>query len=284
MFELAPATETDRYFDYCLEPYRPRRPWKGKLRSENLLFHSLTVGGAQDALTEPLRAIQGHVGRDLTVWGIKWDGAALFWELYFYDPQKEAPEATLSSITKAMAPYFTITPAIDEATPYVMASFDVRAENRGGSVDTVNLYLTGEEAHAGRSYSVSRGRSELENTYRFMPPKTEIDEVLSLLEASVFVDYKDPRTLSRVLIPELFACKKICVSKKRDRDAIYFSGIDVDQLLFFFERFSYPDELVGFVREQKESFEHLYFDVGVDYRRGPDGALEYPKTSYYGTL
>ena len=27
-WRITPARESDRYFDYCLEPYRPRRPWK----------------------------------------------------------------------------------------------------------------------------------------------------------------------------------------------------------------------------------------------------------------
>lgn len=283
--DLAPATEHDRYFDYCLEPYRPRRPWRGKLRSENLLWHSLRVGGAFEDLEAPLRALQAHLGPDLTVWGVKWDGEALWWELYVYDPQKEAPEATVGALAECLSPWLRLAPRVAETVPYMMVSFDVSpARAKDGVVPELNLYLTGEQAHAGRSYAVTEGGIELENTYRFLEPKRGIDELLPLLRSSVFVDYSDPRTLSKVLFPELFACKKICVAKKRHCDAIYFSGIAVDQLRWFLERFDYPASLQRFVERHEEAFEHLYFDVGVDYRQRPDGTLEYPKTSYYGTL
>ncbi len=109
--------------------------------------------------------------------------------------------------------------------------------------------------------------------------------MLSLLRASLFVDYTDPRTLSKVLIPELFACKKVCVAKKRAADGIYFSGITVEQLLWFLRRFAYPPPIVDFVASRADAFEHLYFDVGIDVRTDPStGALVVPKTSYYGTV
>lgn len=283
--DLAPATEHDRYFDYCLEPYRPRRPWRGKLRSENLLWHSIHVGGATSSLEPPLRAVQDHVGRDLTVWGVKWNGEALFWELYFYDPQKEAPEASIGSLTEVLAPWLRVAPRVPETIPYMMVSLDLSpATTAAGVVEDFNLYMTGEKAHAGRSYEVRKDRIQLENTYRFMEPKRDVDEVLPLVESSVFVDYSDPRTLSKVLFPELFACKKVCVSKKRTCDAIYFSGIAVDQLRWFLARFDYPAPIQRFVAKHELALEHLYFDVGIDYRQRSDRSMEYPKTSYYGTL
>ena len=43
----------DRYFDYCLQPYEPRRhddgDGAGKLRSENLFWHSLDLAGFIEA-------------------------------------------------------------------------------------------------------------------------------------------------------------------------------------------------------------------------------------------
>ncbi len=281
---LIAATEHDRYFDYCLEPYRPRRPWRGKIRSENLLWRSLEIGAAS-SLRAPLEAVQRHVGRDLTVWGVKWHGAALWWELYFYDPQKESAEATLTSIAGALAPWLRIAPVIRESIPYMMVSFDVSPRSAaGGVIPEVNLYLTGEKAHAGRSYKVREAGAELENTYRFMEPKRDVDDLLPLLTSSFFVDYSDPRVLSKVLIPELFACKKVCVAKKRACDAIYFSGITVEQLSFFLERFGYPEPIRAFVREQREALEHLFFDVGIDYRQDESGRIVYPKSSFYGTF
>ena len=284
---LVPSTADDRYFDYCLEPYTPRRPWQGKLRSENLFWHSLQVAGARDALEPPVRAIQDALGPDLTVWGVKWDGARLFWELYFYDPRKEDAAARVTSIAETLAPWLRVVPAVRESVPYMMASFDLSAESAArGRVEEVNLYLAGEAHHAGRSYKLREGgAAELENTYRFFRAKPEATAVVALLESSLFVDYGDPRTLSRVLVPELFACKKICVAKKRTSDGVYYSGIDVEQLLWFMRRFAYPAPLIELIHAEKDRLDHLYFDVGIDYRDDPSsGGLVFPTSSYYGTL
>ena len=282
----------DRYFDYCLEPYRPRRAWRGKLRSENILWHSLAVGGVADALRPSLLAIQESLGRDMTVWGVKWDGSRLFWEVYVYDPLKEEPLATAHAISEAIRPWIQVLPAPRESIPYAMVSFDLDAVIAArGTVEELNLYLVGEVGHAGRSYKLradapgSVGVYELENTYRFLDAKREIDHILPLIQASVFVDYTNAAMLSKVLLPELFACKKICVAKKRRADGIYFSGIAVEQLVFFLERFGYPTALLEFVKRHRERFEHLSFDVGIDYRPGADGStIVYPKTSFYGTF
>jgi len=284
---LLPSTAKDRYFDYCLEAYSPRRPWQGKLRSENLVWHALQVGGTHDALAAPLLAIQRSLGADMTVWGVKWDGARLFWELYFYDPQKEDVAARASSVGATLAPWLVLAPVVRETIPYMMVSFDLtHASASAGRIEELNLYLTGQKEHAGRSYKVrGDGSVALENTYRFLEAKPESDAILALLQSSLFVDYSDPRVLSKVLIPELFACKKICVSKKRTCDAIYYSGITVEQLLWFLRRFEYPAALVEFVVAHQDELEHLYFDVGIDYRQDPvSGAMKYPKSSYYGTL
>ena len=247
-FPLARVAPGDRWFDYCLEPYRPRRPPAGKLRAENLLWYSLELAGLLDAARPPLEALQRSLGRDMTVFGVKTDGQRLFWELYLYDPRKEDPRATVAGLRETLAPWLELRPPVRESTPYMMVSFDLDADILArGRVDELNLYLTGTEDHAGRSYVVREDGLELANTYRFLSPKRDIDTVLSLLTSSAFVDYDAaPTTLAEVLIPELFACKKVCVAKKRTHDGVYFSGVDVDQLLWLLRRFPYPPALVAF--------------------------------------
>jgi hypothetical protein len=284
-FVLLPTGPGDRYFDYCLQPYQPRRPTAGKLRAENIFRRSLQVMGCLDAFAEPVAAMQDSLGRDMTVWGIKYDGRSLWCELYVYDPRKEDPAATLTGLTRTLEPWIRVTPEIPESVPYMMFSFDLFADSmQRGVVPEVNVYLTGTPDHEGRSYRVTASTRELENTYRFMEPKRDIDRVLALLESSLFIDYGDPRVLSRVLVPELFACKRVCVAKKRLRDGIYYSGIDVDQLLWFFRTLEYPSPIRSFVEKHRERFEHLYFDVGIDIEQRGDGSIAYSKSSFYGTF
>jgi hypothetical protein len=277
--------DDDRWFDYCLQPYRPRRPPQGKLRAENLLWVALEHAGLAAAAREPLRALQAQLGRDMTVWGIKHDGARQWVELYVYDPRKEDPRATLSGLAEILAPWLSFTPRPPESIPYMMVSFDLDADAlTSGRIDEVNLYLAGTDEHAGRSYRVRADACELDNTYRFMHPKLDVDMVLSLARSSTFVDYSDPRMLGQVLVPELLACKRVCVAKKRMRDGIYFSGIDVEQLAWFCERFAYPAPLREYLAVHGGELDHLYFDVGVDYEPDPAGGLRWPKSSFYGTL
>lgn len=284
-FELLPSGPGDRYFDYCLQPYQPRRPPERMLRAENIFWKSTVLAGCYDAFLAPMRALQQSLGRDMTVWGAKFDGESLWWELYFYDPQKEDRAATLSGLSDALAPWIRIAPSVRESVPYMMVSFDLQPDSFArGTVPEVNLYLTGTDAHEGRSYCLTEASCELENTYCFMEPKREIDRVLPLLESSVFIDYTAPEVLSSVLLPKLFACKRICVAKKRHRDGVYYSGIDIDQLLWFLRSFTYPEPLTHFVRQHRERFEHLYFDVGIDYEQREDGTIAYTKSSFYGTF
>ena len=284
MPELRRSAAGDRYFDYCLQPYRPRRPPEGKLRADNLLLHTLELAGLRDAAWPALEALIEGLGRDMVVWGAKHDGERLFFELYVYDPQKEDPRATVSGLTELLAPYLRILPRVRETVPYMMVSFDLDAEIlASGEVRELNLYLTGTDAHEGRSYVVREDRRELANTYRFLRPKPEIDTVLGLLRSSLFLDYEDPRVLAEVMPPELFACKRVCVAKKRLRDGVYYSGIDVDALLWFLERRGWPRSLVDFTRAHAAELDHLYFDVGLDFEmRGAEARAT--KTSFYGTI
>lgn len=278
----------DRYFDYCLQPYRPRRPPEGKLRADNLLFRSLELAGLRAEAQPVLDALVEGLGRDMVVWGAKHDGERLFWELYVYDPLKEDPRATVTGLAEILAPHLRIVPEVRETVPYMMVSFDLDAEILArGEVPELNLYLTGTDAHEGRSYVVREDRRELANTYRFLRPKPEIDTVLGLLKSSLFLDYTDPRVLADVMPPELFACKRVCVAKKRLRDGVYYSGVDVDALLWFLERRGWPAALIEFTKAHAAELDHLYFDVGLDFEpdlsSNSDG-VRATKTSFYGTL
>lgn len=285
-FAFAPSGPDDAYYDYCLEPYQPRRPFKHKFRSENLFWHALMCAGLHDALEPALRAVQRSLGPDLTVWGVKWDGTRIWAEIYVYDPQREDPGTTLEGLSETLRPFVQVTARAPISAPYVMVSFDLSqsvAETK--VIPEANLYLTGENAHAGRSYIASEHDLELANTYRFFQAKPESDAILRLIKASTFMDFSKRNTLAKVVPPELFACKKICVAKKRRADAIYFSGVAVDQLRWFLERFEYPRPLIEMVSRYEARFEHLYFDVGIDYRWDPTRQeLRYLKTSYYGTF
>ena len=57
--------------------------------------------------------------------------------------------------------------------------------------------------------------------------------------------------IDRILRPELRDCNTICVANKQRNDTAYFSGVNVDQLLFFLKLLKYPPAIVGFVEENR---------------------------------
>ena len=91
------VTAQDRFVDYCLWDYKPRRPAEGKFRSYNLLLHSFSVAQANPRLIELCQAIRHEIGEARTVWGVKQAGGRLSWELYFYDYKRLQREVSVSA-------------------------------------------------------------------------------------------------------------------------------------------------------------------------------------------
>lgn len=282
--QLVASTPNDRFYDYCLQPYAPLDDPRGKLRGESLLWNSLAVAGVPERLDRTFHAIQRAAGRDMTVFGIKWFEDRLSWELYFYDPEHEDPRVSANGLREGLAGELEIVPRVPDTVDAFMVSFDLdHAALEVGRVEELNIYLPFFEGQGGHSYAVRADSCELRNTYRFHHPKREIEAIVHQIRRSMYVDFARVG-LGEILLPELFECAKICVAKKRFADAVYYSGISVDQLLWFLRRFSYPEAVIEFVTSHRVDLRHLLFDVGIDYRSGPDGRLHYPKTSYYSTF
>lgn len=221
----------------------------------------------------------------MTVFGVKQVGDRRSWELYFYDPRKGDPTARASAVAAAVAPALRLRALPSERVPYFMFSVEVGpGELARGAVDELTFYLAEPVAQAGRSYKLrADGRAELDNLYHFLRPREDVREVLARVRGSAFVDV-DAVGLQRVIPPELFACSRVCVAKKRDRDGVYFSGIDVGQFEWFLARYGHPADVRGFVARHRDRLDHLRFDVGIDYAPDGAGGLAVLKTSYYGTL
>jgi hypothetical protein len=86
-----------------------------------------------------------------------------------------------------------------------------------------------------------------------------------------------------LLIPELRDCHTICVANKQKNDMVYFSGVNVDQLLLFLKMLHYPLPLIAFVEENRGKLDHLLCDVGLDYVAN-GGEVEVVKSGYYGVF
>lgn len=165
-----------------------------------------------------------------------------------------------------------------------MFSIDLRDDlvAGGGRLDEIHMYIgnVGSRVSSGICYSVTQERTRLENFYFFFDAVAQRKEILGKIASSAYVD-TTRIPLDSILWPELRRCRLIVVANKQHNDCIYFSRIDVDQLLFFLRRMNYRQELVSFVEDHRPLLDHLLYDVGFDYRM-EGGELRILKSGYYG--
>lgn len=287
MGRIERAGAHDRFFNYCLWEYEPGIACEGKFDAATLLYHSYDVGRFGPGGEELVDRLRGGFGRSRTVWGVKWIDGRLRWEFYFYDYRRQRRERSLTRAIAALGPQIRCDLEPPEHLQYFMFSLDITPELARGeaALAEAHLYLGNvleRSLSSGVSYSLSATGLRMENLYYFFDPRVHREEMLGKICSSAFVD---PRhlTFETVLWPELANCTTICLANKAANDCIYFSGINVDQFLWFLERLDYPAPIRAFVREHRHQLDHLRYDVGIDYRHGAEG-LRIIKSGYYGTF
>jgi hypothetical protein len=280
------TTAADPALNYCLWDYTRTVPAEDKFRSVNLLLHSFEHAGMDEEAYAIVEAIRDAIGPFRTVFGIKLLHERLAWEFYFYDYRRTAREVSISRVLAAIRPYVRCEVRANERLPYFMFSLDLDHELASGAreLDVVHMYIgnPGSTVSSGIAYALRAGSTRLENFYFFFEASTQLNEAGDKIACSAWFDPANVR-LDEILVPELRTCQTICVANKQTHDCVYFSGIDVRQLLFFLERYAYPQAIVDFVRENERNLDHLLFDVGIDYRL-EDGKLTPLKSGYYGVF
>ncbi len=280
------ATAADPALNYCLWDYPAPAPAEDKFRSVNLLFQSFAHAGIGDRAYDVVEALRDGIGPFRTVYGTKLIGDRLAWEFYFYDYKRRHRDVSISRVLDALRPLMPCPVVANENLPYFMFSLDLDDDLAHGRrpLDVVHMYIgnPGSTVSSGIAYALRAGGATLENFYFFFDGPTQLPDVAKKIVSSAhFDDTRCP--LDAVLVPELRTCRTICVANKQTHDCIYFSGVDVGQLLWFLVRLRYPAAIVDFVRDNRHNLDHLLFDVGFDYRLDGD-TLTMLKSGYYGVF
>jgi hypothetical protein len=278
------ATAEDVFFDFCLWEYRPVVPFEGKLRSASLLFHSFELAGVDERVFDLVATIRKGFGICQTVWGVKRVADDIRWEFYFYDYGRRERKRSITKLLDIVRPYLCCNLEANENLLYFMFSIDIDKNLLSGlrTLEEIHMYIgnPGSTVSSGICYSLTRDQTRMENFYFFFDAKKEMEDILGKIACSAHVDTKTI-PIDRILWPEMRGCRIIVVANKQQNDAIYFSRVDVDRLLFFLEKMNYPKELVSFVKENRSDLDHLLYDVGYDYRmEGRDLAIL--KSGFYG--
>jgi hypothetical protein len=283
-FEM--TTDQDQYYNYCWWPYMPVAPTQNKFRPVNLLYQSFDLAGLDERAYQLVHTIRDALGPFRTVYGVKWVGTRLAWEFYFYDYQRREREVSITRVLNAIRSIMRCEVPVNESLPYFMFSLDVNGPLVSGArdLDVVHMYIgnPGSRVSSGIAYALTAQATTLENFYFFFEAKRDLRLAAEKIFCSAHVDAARI-DVDRILRPELRDCNTICVANKQGCDTAYFSGVNVDQLLFFLKLLNYPPETVGFVEENHGKLDHLLYDVGFDYvTRGDEVVMV--KSGYYGVF
>jgi hypothetical protein len=284
MFEPEYTTAQDLFCDFCLWEYQPATSPGNKLSSSNLLFHSFEFTGLSERVYDLIRAIRVGFGVSRTVWGVKKLGNDVRWEFYFYDYRRRERERSIAKLLEVIRPLVSCGIKANENLHYFMFSIDIDEALVSGTrdLDEIHMYIgnPGSSVSSGICYSVTGSGTRLENFYFFFDAKKEVEDITAKAVCSAHVDFS-VIDINRVLWPEMRTSQVIVIANKQGNDAVYFSRINVDQLIFFLRRMGYPRDLVSFVEENRHRLDHLLYDAGFDYcMEGKD--LRILKSGYYG--
>lgn len=263
------TTDQDPFYDFCLWEYKPVAPHEGKFRAINLLFHSFDFTGIDERGFDLVRAIRAGFGPSNTVCGIKQREGKIVWEFYFYDYRRRERDRSITRLREIIRPFVGCHLKVNENSPYFMFSIDIQGDLISGARDLeeIHMYIgnPGSTVSSGICYSLTDRGTRLENFYFFFDARREWDEIVAKAACSACMDSTQVG-MDQILWPELIKCRVIVVANKQQNDSVYFSGIDVDQLILFLNRMKYPRGLVSFVEENRTRLDHLLYDVGFDYR------------------
>ena len=280
-------------YDYTLRPYPAGADPVGRLRSTTLLYQLLAGSGQKESWQRLIAGLRAGLGLHRTIWGVKLIDGRLSAELYFYfrtlsaarahrEPAEAIPEPiTFAQVADALAPALRIRPTYPAHAPAIMVSVDVTDEVLArGEVEELHVYM-----QSGLSWDVRADQIEHANHYTFFE-LAELDRLRALIEhqangllhaSACGVD------IAKLLLPQLYSCRTLCLAAKRKADGIYFAGIDTDQLRWFTERFGWPVSTRTFLATHTDDLAHIRWDVGLDFV-ATDAGFRWVKSGVYGTF
>jgi hypothetical protein len=274
----------DLFCDFCLWEYTPNFPYENKFRSVNLLYHSFTFAGVSEGMFELVQTIRQGLGNSRSVWGVKHIGDDIRWEYYFYDYRRRDRERSITRLLDIISPFARCSIKANESFHYFMFSIDIDNDliSGGRELEEIHMYIgnPGSTVSSGICYSLTSKGTRLENFYFFFDAKKQKKEILDKAFCSAYVDTISVN-VDQLFWPKMRNCRIMVVANKQGNDAIYFSGIDIDQLIYFLKRLKYPPALTSFVEENRAKLDHMYYDAGFDYRM-EGGELIILKSGYYG--
>ena len=258
--------------DFSYSQYNPTNLKPTRFHSGTMLRHLLRQAGCLDAIAPVLASLRGHLGEDETIWGVKWmSGEIVSFEFYISNRDEPAPVRLRSFVALKAALYPWLEDFLPpwERCPYTMVSFEVGSEGaKHQRAENVHIYLSSHMRVVGPdgySYELERDAYRLRNHYRHYT-LNDLDELRGRILLSPHLPMETD--VETVLPPHRYGCRSVSYAAKQTSDGVYFRRLPISNAIQFAETFGL-DAIKGVLREHELEFEHLCWDVGLDFGRTP---------------
>ncbi len=266
---------TEFLYSYILDPYIPlRKSQDGDISSSDIL--DLVLEKSYPHLIEGKENIIQTIGKDSTVWGVQKGitDKALSVEYYFYT-QNEDHRLLWSRLQRclgnALSPHLQNSSEIPVDFPVGMFSLDMPS-NEKGKIKDVDVYMI--EPGKGFCTHWDDDGMFMKNKYWFSHDYDSARQMLNsngIHSACCMFGNKGKWD------------KSICLSRKRDRWwGIYYSGVNVDCMGYFLDKFGYPGYLRELFELNSSRMDHMTYDFGYDFLLLPGGMIKCLKSGFYG--
>mgnify|MGYP001305040040 CR=1 FL=1 len=308
-FELEYHSKDDIFNDFMGNPYNPSFTGKlflpikpnditTQLKPSNILFHSISNIDYRQKFFNFFTHLRDLNGNDNSCWGIKNIDGKLEWEMYMYKTYNSNCY-NYARIASDKSNFLNLSKFKNHKQNYLMFSFEMK--DGVDELEDINFYFNGMPLHNtmmgrhwGNTYSYDGNNYIKQNDYHFfiydiMTHKR--GKLNTLLEMSPMFNSK---YINELIPNKIFDYYQnvykggnndftLCISNKTNSDAVYFVHVNIDILLYFIKKYNYPQELISFIEINKLKFNHLFFDLMIDYKV-IDNKLKVFKTAFYNTL
>jgi len=278
----------ESHLNYCLFPYKPPiAPNINSLAQVNFLLTSFHDHGLLDEGNALIGKLIQFLGPHKVVFGIKQLEDDFCWEFYIYDYALQDRRFQADEVLRALNLVFASDLQVSSLMPYFMFSFQISPQQLRAAepLESVDLYFgyPGGTLFGGKSYTLSsQNVLRFKNVYSFYDAQSDRDSIKQAVNNGAYLAGR--LDIADLLLETQYSlCDVICISSKASNDCIYYSGLNIHRLTAFLRQFNYSSSLLAIAETYCDRFNHLLFDIGVDYIV-TNQQLSFVKTSFYGVF
>ncbi len=256
----------------------------GKLHSLELLLEVADAIGKLDPWRELVGELRQAVGPSQTTYTVKESEGEIGFELYWWrEPDSDAVawDELFARVSSCFDVRIDLEPPVDAVGMSLVPRIPEAVFEPITSLDIYHLHGEGADS-PGTVQTLDRDGLHPKSGYRFYGQPAGFGQVLDHLTRLEMTDGSSEVAMG--LLPDgLASCAIIGVVSKPTTTGVIFHDIDIRQFLTFLDNSSIPASLTEYVDTNVELFDHLRFDVELDYA-AVMGKARVMRSSFFGSI